>query len=211
MFSDSFSHLDFPSFYLSFLFFDPKITGVTGGSDNKESAFDTGDPGSVPELERSPGEGNSNPLQYSCRENSLDRGTWRATVHGVPKSPAQMNNQHFHFSKIILVETFFFPLHPFIHQTLTEYLGREVLSPIDLATCGPRRGGTWAWVAGTALGLAPGFCCCLVIKLYVALCGPMDCSPPGSSVQAILQAILQARMLEQVAIPFSGGSCQPRD
>ena len=109
VFSDSFSHHDFPSFYLSFLFFDPKIMGVTGGSDNKESAFDTGDPGSVPELERSPGEGNSNPLQYSCRENSLDRGTWRATVHGVPTSPAQLNNQHFHFSKIILVEDFFFP------------------------------------------------------------------------------------------------------
>ena len=39
----------------------------------------------IPGLERSPGEGNDNPLQYSCLENSMDRGVWRATVHGVTK------------------------------------------------------------------------------------------------------------------------------
>ena len=44
------------------------------------------DPGSVPGLGRSPGEGNGNPLQYSCLENSMDRGVWRATVLGVEKS-----------------------------------------------------------------------------------------------------------------------------
>ena len=44
------------------------------------------DPGSVPGLGRSPGEGNGNPLQYSCLENSMDRGVWRATVLGVTKS-----------------------------------------------------------------------------------------------------------------------------
>ena len=41
--------------------------------------------GSIPGLGRSPGEGNGNPLQYSCLENSMDRGTWWATVHGVHK------------------------------------------------------------------------------------------------------------------------------
>ena len=48
----------------------------------KESAFNVGDSGSVPGLGRSPGEGNSNPLQCSCLENSMDRGAWWTTVHG---------------------------------------------------------------------------------------------------------------------------------
>ena len=45
------------------------------------------DPGSIPGLGRSPGEGNGNPLQGSCLENSVDRGDWWATVHGVAKKP----------------------------------------------------------------------------------------------------------------------------
>ena len=49
------------------------IHGFPGGSDGKESACNAGDPGSIPELGRSPGEGNDNPLQYSCVENSMDR------------------------------------------------------------------------------------------------------------------------------------------
>ena len=57
-----------------------------GGSDGKESACNAGDPGSIPGLGRSPGEGNGNPLQYSCLENSMDRGAWQATVHGIEKS-----------------------------------------------------------------------------------------------------------------------------
>ena len=44
------------------------------------------DPGSIPELGRSPGEGNSNPHQYSCLENPFDRGAWRATTHRVAES-----------------------------------------------------------------------------------------------------------------------------
>ena len=54
--------------------------GLPAGSDVKESAFNAGYPGSVPGLQRSPGEGNGNPLQYSCLENSMDRGDWQATV-----------------------------------------------------------------------------------------------------------------------------------
>ena len=60
--------------------------GFPGGSDGKESACNAGDPGSVPGLARYPGEGNGNILQYSCLENSMDRGAWRAIVHGVTKS-----------------------------------------------------------------------------------------------------------------------------
>ena len=47
------------------------------------SAGDTGDVGSIPQSGRSPGVRNSNPFQYSCLENSNDRGAWRATVHGI--------------------------------------------------------------------------------------------------------------------------------
>ena len=59
--------------------------GFPGGSDSKESACNAQDPGSIPGLGRSPGEGNGYPLQYSCLENSMDRGAWWATVHGVTK------------------------------------------------------------------------------------------------------------------------------
>ena len=58
----------------------------TGGSDGKAPARNVGDPGSIPGLGRSSGEGNGNPLQYSCLENSMVRGAWLATVHGVEKS-----------------------------------------------------------------------------------------------------------------------------
>ena len=56
------------------------------GSDGKESTFNVEDPGLTPGSGRSPGEGNGNPLQYSCLENSMDRGAWWATVRGVGKS-----------------------------------------------------------------------------------------------------------------------------
>ena len=55
--------------------------GFTGGSNGKESAYNAGDPDSVLGLGRSPGEGNGNPLQYSCLENSLNRGAWQAIVY----------------------------------------------------------------------------------------------------------------------------------
>ena len=57
-----------------------------GGSDGKESACNAGNPGSIPGLERCPGEGNGNPLLYSCLGNLMDRGGWWATVYGVTKS-----------------------------------------------------------------------------------------------------------------------------
>ena len=50
------------------------------------------DMGSIPESGRSPGEGNGNPLQYSCLENSMDRGAWQAMVHGVTKSWKQLSD-----------------------------------------------------------------------------------------------------------------------
>ena len=60
--------------------------GFPGGSDSKESACNVGDLGSVPGLGRYRGEGNGNPLQYSCLENPMDRGAWWATVYRVTES-----------------------------------------------------------------------------------------------------------------------------
>ena len=57
--------------------------GFPGVSEGKESACNVGDLGSIPGLRRSPGEGNGNPLQYSCLENPMDRAAWQATVHGI--------------------------------------------------------------------------------------------------------------------------------
>ena len=62
------------------------ILGFSGGSDGKESACNVGDLDSIPGLGGSPGEGNGYLLQYSCLENPMDRGAWRAIVHGVAKS-----------------------------------------------------------------------------------------------------------------------------
>ena len=59
--------------------------GFPGGSEGKESACNAGDLGLIPGSGRSPGGGHGNPLQYSCLENRMDRGAWRATVHGVAK------------------------------------------------------------------------------------------------------------------------------
>ena len=65
------------------------LLGFPDGSDGKESACNEGDTDSIPGSGRSPGEGNGNPLQYSWLENSMDRGSWWATFHGITKSWTQ--------------------------------------------------------------------------------------------------------------------------
>ena len=68
----------------------PYYVAFPCGSDSKESACSVGDPGSIPGLGGSPGEGNGYPLQYSCLENPMDRGAWRATIHGVSNSQTRL-------------------------------------------------------------------------------------------------------------------------
>ena len=58
------------------------------------NARDIRDAGLIPGLGRSPGEGNGNPLQYSCLENPMDRGPWRATVHWIAKSQIRLSDIH---------------------------------------------------------------------------------------------------------------------
>ena len=75
--------------------------GFPGGSHGKESACNAGDLGSIPGLGRSPGEGNSYPLQCSGLENSMDRGAWQTIIHEVTKSWIWLSAFHFHCHKWI--------------------------------------------------------------------------------------------------------------
>ena len=72
------------------------------GSDAEKSACNAGDPGLNPRSGRSHGEANGNLLQYSCLENSMDRGARQATVHRVTKSRTWLSNSHFHFHLLIV-------------------------------------------------------------------------------------------------------------
>ena len=67
-------------------------------AEGKASACNAGDLGSIPGSGRSPGEGNGNPLQYSCLENPMDGGAWWATVHGVTKSQTRLSDFTFTFT-----------------------------------------------------------------------------------------------------------------
>ena len=71
-------------------------SGFPGDSDGKESSCNAGDLGLIPGLGRSPGEGNGTPLQYSGLENSMDRGVWKAIVHGVAKRQTGLSDFHTH-------------------------------------------------------------------------------------------------------------------
>ena len=80
--------------------------GFPGSSDGKEYTCHAGDSCSIPGSRRSPGEGHSNPLQYSCLGNSMDRGAWRATIHEDTESEvtarrsthAHVNTELIHFA-----------------------------------------------------------------------------------------------------------------
>ena len=79
--------------------------GYPGGSEGKASACNAGDLGSILGSGRSPGEGNGNPLQYSCLENPMDGGAWWAIVHGVAKSRTRLSDFAFTYVPVTLVGT----------------------------------------------------------------------------------------------------------
>ena len=84
-----------------------RFLGFPGGSVGKESACNAGDQVWIPGLGRSPGEGSGYPFQYSCLENSIDKGAWRATDHGVTNNWTGLSDSDFSF--LLLVVTFSFP------------------------------------------------------------------------------------------------------
>ena len=73
------------------MFFASPLT-PPGGSDDKETAYNSGDPGSIPGSGKFHGGGHGNPLQYSYLGNPMDRGAWQATVQGVTKSRTRLSN-----------------------------------------------------------------------------------------------------------------------
>ena len=83
------------------------IMDFPDSSEVKEFACNTGGLGSIPGSGRFHGEGNDYPLQYSCLENSRDRGAWQSTIHGVAKSRTRLSDQHFilitHFLFILII------------------------------------------------------------------------------------------------------------
>ena len=80
------------------------MLGFPGGSDSKESVYNARNPGLILGSGRSLGGGHGNPLQYSCLENSMDRGARQATVHGVTKSQTRLSDLtlSLYFSKAML-------------------------------------------------------------------------------------------------------------
>ena len=82
------------------------IGGFPGDSDGRESACNAGDLGSVPGVRRSPGGGNGNPLWYSCLENPMDRGAWRATIHVVTRVGLNRATNTYLLSAILAIQWF---------------------------------------------------------------------------------------------------------
>ena len=86
-----------------YFYLEPQSLVFPDGLDGKESACNEEDPGSIPGSGRSPGEGTGNPLQYSCLQNPMDRGAWRAIVHGVAELLDRTDfHFHIHFPELTL-------------------------------------------------------------------------------------------------------------
>ena len=92
-------------------YFSPVFLSILGSSDGNVSACNGGDLGLIPGSGRSPGEGNGNPLQYSCLENPMDTGAWQATVHGVEESRTRLSDftrLHYARKQVIYVKEYQF-------------------------------------------------------------------------------------------------------
>ena len=126
------------------------LQGFPGGWDGKESVCNVGDLGLIPGSERSLGEGNGNPSQYSCLENSMDRGTWWAIVHGITESdmtewPLSLSYAvHYIPVTYLLYNWRFISLNPLylFHPPTTPLPSGNQCSPLP-APVYPLLGGTW--------------------------------------------------------------------
>ena len=143
-------------------------------------------------------EGNGTPLQYSCLENPMDGGAWKAAVHGVAEGQTRLSNFTFTFHFHALEKAMA------THSSVIAWRIPGTGEPGGLLSMGSHRvGHDWSDLAAAAIIICV---CVCVAQSCSTLCDPMDCSPPGSSVHGIPQA----RILEWVAILFSRGSSQCR-
>ena len=103
--------------------------GFPGGSEGKESTCNLGDPGSIKGVGWPPGEGNSYPLQYSCLEDSRDRGVWWAIVHGFAESQTRLSDQAqhstYHSSNLDLLQNFELGHLSATYNTMTQHITRS--------------------------------------------------------------------------------------
>ena len=139
--------------------------GFPGSLFDKETACSAGDLGSIPGSGRSPGERNGNPLQYSCLEKPMDRGVWRATVHGVtrvrhdlatkPPPPPQIQREGVspNYLKYLVWAFLLLGLWPFYRPSLKPFL--TLVSSSPLTYWGPEVG-IWTQKAGELLGNQAG-------------------------------------------------------
>ena len=144
-----------------------------GGSDRKESACSAGALGSIPGSGRSSGEGNGNPLQYSCVENPMDRAAWQATIHGVARLEYDRAAKTLTFHSCFTVQC---DLAICIHISPPSWAS---LPPTVCSSGKPEE--FWAWWQGGSriqellLGLGWGFlcvffgCCCFFQRSYSAI------------------------------------------
>ena len=158
------SNIWYPTPYLTILRtenFTPQLQPAC-----KESACNAADLGLIPGLGRSLGKGNGNSLQYSCLENFTDRGAWKATVHGIPKSGTHLSF-HFYNSKHQPSSTFFLIGWTEILSLKLKY--KIFCAPLHCThACSGFRNIPLSFPSQNA-------------QSCLTLCGPMCCSPPGSS------------------------------
>ena len=168
------------------------LKGFLCDSAGKESTCNVGHLGSIPELGRSPGEGEGYPLQYPGLENSMDYTVHTVhTVHGVAKSRTWLSDFHFHL---------FIPTSPLAPGS---HLSFHCLHSFAF----PRMSYSENHIVGSLFRLASFTCMCLVAQSYLILWDTMNCSPLGSSVHEDSPV----RILEWVTMSSSSGSSQLRD
>ena len=141
-------------FYFYFLSWGVGV--FLGGSDGKESACNDRDLCSIPGLGRSPGEGNGNPIQGSCLENPMDRGTWWAVVHGVSESWTRLSDDHTHTFCFYLIIAHIYCSHEIKRCLL---LGRKVMTNLKVKVKWLSRVRLFAtpWTAAHQAPLSMGF------------------------------------------------------
>ena len=142
----------------------------------------------IPGLGRCPGGGHGNSLQYSYLENTMGRGAWQATVHGVIKSLTRLSLTHTHnrvsvsFCFLLHFDFFFFKMLKVTNDNRTTLIKPQ--NNLFLQNC----------FLDHSLSKSVLELCCA--QSHPTVCNPMDYSPPGST----FRGIFQARVLERVAI-----------